>query len=205
MRALLALLLASGPSFAALEVRDIDRDGTADAYYDTTQGLTWLTAASAGPATFAEALEWADRLEFAGYADWRLPQSFTYAGCNYSYGSPDCWLDPQTPDFSEVAMFASQGALLADWTWLVGLSGESRAFYFADLQEGPYHRDYLASAIAVRAGDVQAARLEFAQPIPEPSTWASLAVGLAALVLSRRSFRSRNTASCARTTALQAS
>jgi hypothetical protein len=176
MRALLtALLVAASPAFAALEARDIDRDGQADAFFDTDQQLTWLTAPSIDLVDFDGAKAWVADLTFGGVDDWRLPKSFTFAGCDYSNGSPDCHLDPQTPDYSEVARYATyQDAVLPTWTWMTGLVGNSRVFYAVDRQEGSFYPFFLAQAVAVREGDV----LLVSSPAPEPSTYLLLAAGL---------------------------
>lgn len=57
-----------------LKARDIDRDGTVDAYYDVSTNLTWLADANANdPMTFGAATSWADGLVVGSYSDWRLP------------------------------------------------------------------------------------------------------------------------------------
>jgi hypothetical protein len=78
MRALLtALLFAASPAFAALEARDINRDGNVDAYFDTTQNLTWLDMASDGwwfAFSQSEAQSMVAGLAVLGFDDWRLPE-----------------------------------------------------------------------------------------------------------------------------------
>ena len=70
---------------STLQPRDIDRDGSADAYYDERLNISWLADAfadgpppglSAGrPILFwAEAQEWAHTLDVAGVTGWRLPE-----------------------------------------------------------------------------------------------------------------------------------
>lgn len=54
--------------------RDIDGNGTVDAYYDTAQDISWLANADAiGAGSFAAARAWAAGLNVAGVTGWRLP------------------------------------------------------------------------------------------------------------------------------------
>lgn len=57
-----------------LQARDLDRDGIADAFYDTALDVTWLAQASPiGVATWAETTSWLDTFSLGGYTDWRVP------------------------------------------------------------------------------------------------------------------------------------
>lgn len=67
-----------------LESRDIDNDGTVDAYYDKALNISWLANANANPepdsqwgipgfATFDEATSWAANLNVGGVTGWHLP------------------------------------------------------------------------------------------------------------------------------------
>jgi len=57
-----------------LQARDIDGDGTADAYYDTTLNISWLADADMiGRVDFSSASSWATSLNVAGVTGWHLP------------------------------------------------------------------------------------------------------------------------------------
>jgi hypothetical protein len=59
---------------STLQARDLDGDGNADAYYDTTLDISWLADADViGQATFAQAASWAANLNVAGVTGWHLP------------------------------------------------------------------------------------------------------------------------------------
>jgi PEP-CTERM motif len=100
-----AALLAAGPAFAgnswdaALQARDFNGDGVADAYFDIAQNITWLKDANyalaqnyppalrppgclyfacpftPGTMTFSDATEWVAALDVAGTTGWRLPRA----------------------------------------------------------------------------------------------------------------------------------
>ena len=57
-----------------LQARDLDSDGTTDAYYDTTLNLSWLADANViGQVDFSAATAWATGLDVAGVTGWHLP------------------------------------------------------------------------------------------------------------------------------------
>jgi hypothetical protein len=58
-----------------LQPRDLNRDGIVDAWYDTSQDLTWLAKVSplGDQASWQETLSYIDHLALGGYQDWRLP------------------------------------------------------------------------------------------------------------------------------------
>lgn len=57
-----------------LQARDIDGDGTTDAYYDTALNISWLANANViGLANFDTARTWANGLDVAGVTGWHLP------------------------------------------------------------------------------------------------------------------------------------
>ena len=106
------------PSSAALVARYFDGDATADAYYDTDLGITWLADANAGAEssyddggsssdgrmTWANGNSWAGSLSYSGSwgtaSDWRLPtvvdtdgpdpDALGGDGCNFAYTGTDC-------------------------------------------------------------------------------------------------------------------
>lgn len=121
-----AAWLASGVAYGAvvsgqgtwettLQARDLyGSRTTAEAYYDTVLGVTWLRDANyaigsgydedgAGTITWNNALAWADSLSFKvkniTYNNWRLPRVVDTGttGCNFSStGGTDCGFDVQT-------------------------------------------------------------------------------------------------------------
>lgn len=93
-----------------LKPRDLDRNGTADAFYDTVLDITWLRNADVKGLQFWDAaVDWADKLQFGGYSDWRLPTMVDTweAGCDWDYAGTDCGYNVQTKGpkrtFSEMA------------------------------------------------------------------------------------------------------
>lgn len=81
----LAALCAAAPAQAApvpgqgswestLQGRDIDGDGSTDAFYDSTLDITWMAHwNSSGLIAFADAPDWAASLSVGGLGGWRLP------------------------------------------------------------------------------------------------------------------------------------
>jgi hypothetical protein len=69
-----AAVSGQGTWETTLQARDLDGDGNADAYYDTTLNISWLADADPlGRVTFDEARTWADSLVVAGIGGWHLP------------------------------------------------------------------------------------------------------------------------------------
>jgi hypothetical protein len=59
---------------STLQARDLDGDGNADAYYDTTLNISWLADANViGQTTYDGAASWAAGLNVAGVTGWHLP------------------------------------------------------------------------------------------------------------------------------------
>jgi PEP-CTERM motif len=57
-----------------LQARDLDGNGTTDAYYDTALNISWLADANViGLANFDTAASWASGLNVAGVGGWHLP------------------------------------------------------------------------------------------------------------------------------------
>jgi hypothetical protein len=57
-----------------LQARDLDSDGTTDAYYDTSLDISWLANADViGQVDFNAASSWANNLNVAGVTGWHLP------------------------------------------------------------------------------------------------------------------------------------
>lgn len=69
-----AVLLLAGTAQAALQDRDLDKNGVTDAFYDTDLDITWLRAADVnGAQGWNEAVNWAAGFSIGDFADWRLP------------------------------------------------------------------------------------------------------------------------------------
>ena len=76
-----SLLAASGAQ-ATLLGRDLNNDGTYDAYYDNVLNISWLADANyamtsgrsaTGRLLWSEAMDWAGQLNIYGVSAWRLP------------------------------------------------------------------------------------------------------------------------------------
>lgn len=126
MRRLLPLALSltwvSSVAMAAdLQPRDIDGNGTVDAWYDPGRDLSWLANANAaagspfdngshgsdGRMTLNAALSWAAWLNVGGVTGWRLPGLVDLGtpGCNGSYGGTDCGYNVDTAGSEMAHMF----------------------------------------------------------------------------------------------------
>ena len=123
MRAFLAglLLMAFGMNAtAALEARDLNGDGTVDAYYDSSLGITWLQDANylatlfpgdsnpwAGPGSTGGAGDsWAAQVDIYGTTGWRLPNAMASLYCAQlmsQYGGAGQCGDSGDPAVSEMA------------------------------------------------------------------------------------------------------
>lgn len=77
-----------------LGARDLNGDGTVDAYFDSVQNITWLAdwnysktsgESLTGALFWGEALRWADALAIGSYDGWRLPTARNADGS-------DCYL-----------------------------------------------------------------------------------------------------------------
>jgi hypothetical protein len=112
-----------------LQGRDLNGDGSADAFFDTTLNITWLRDANLNrqPLNWNSAVAWASDLDVRGHSaagpgvwlgpgGWRLPtmiDTFTPPvsgpdGCNFSFaGGTDCGYNVQTKSgttvYSEMA------------------------------------------------------------------------------------------------------
>ena len=85
---------------ATLEARDINGDGTVDAYYDIALDLTWLADWNVnGRQHWNTNLTWATGLDVYGVTGWRLPSIIDTGspGCDWSYaGGTDCGYNVDT-------------------------------------------------------------------------------------------------------------
>jgi hypothetical protein len=169
-----------------LLARDLNGDGSVDAFYDTALNMTWLRDANAiGRADWDTASAWADKLMLGGHGDWRLPIVCTQWSCSWSsemshlsevtLGNP--WGAGGSEDNFNTADF--QGLQFDDyWSGSVfhfRWHDEPWVFDFSDSVgyfTGKQERFY---AMAVHPGDAGA-------PVPEPASRALVLLGLSALV-----------------------
>lgn len=77
---------AAGTWEATLHARDINGDGTVDAYFDTALGISWLADVDFGTGgtfqsfTWPESSAWASNLNVYGITGWRLPSARPLTG-----------------------------------------------------------------------------------------------------------------------------
>lgn len=131
-----ALLVAAVPVFAVgvpgqgtwettLQARDLDGDGSADAYYDTDLRITWLRDANFaatsgyplhpdGAMPWSHANAWAAGLNINGVTGWRLPMVQPINGTSFQYfdwadywtGTRDESLNIRSPQSELAHMFS---------------------------------------------------------------------------------------------------
>jgi len=79
---------------STLHARDIDGNGSTDAFYDSALGITWMANWGAtGAMLFSDAAQWASTLTIGGLGGWRLPTMVDTGapGCDLSAaGGTDC-------------------------------------------------------------------------------------------------------------------
>lgn len=176
-----AALLSITSAHAALQARDLNNDGTADAFYDTDLNITWLRDAGlSSNSTFAQASSWANSLVLDGISGWRLPtDSVVCAGFNcttsemghlfYTELGSTAPHHMNTGDFKNLT-FNGYWSGTAD----SARSGQSWAFSTIDGTQFSTLVGQRYSALAVHNGDILT-------PVPEPATYAMLLSGLGLL------------------------
>jgi hypothetical protein len=113
-----ALLLSAAQAGTTLQLRDLNNDGTIDAFYDVDMDITWLADASlsasnrfglplasdnfghegevnpSGTMTWATAQSWIGAMNsdaYLGFSDWRLPTvSYPDSSCSALSGGHNC-------------------------------------------------------------------------------------------------------------------
>lgn len=71
-----------------LQARDLDGDGTTDAFYDTSLNITWLATADVmGSMNWNQANSWAEDLTVGSFSNWRLPSTLDPDPTAQSHGS----------------------------------------------------------------------------------------------------------------------
>ncbi|MEI7969915.1 MAG: PEP-CTERM sorting domain-containing protein [Betaproteobacteria bacterium] len=179
-------MLQAGSSLAALQLRDINGNPTANAAlaefaYDTVLDATWyLTANNYPESNWSGARSWVEGLKVGTFSGWSLPSAdpacfgynctggqmgeLYYTALGNRAGGP---LSNTGPFKNLQAYFYWSGTEygpIASIAWYFAFGNGSQ---YADSKSG------FRYALAVRPGDVA--------PVPEASTWAMLLVGLGAL------------------------
>jgi PEP-CTERM motif len=188
-----------------LQARDLNSDGTTDAWYDSTRNVSWLADAKAiagtpfddgfstsdGRASFASASSWLAALDVFGVGGWRMPGADLITLYATTLGNSTIPMQPttgwtNTGPFLNVPDFGVSG-----WYWRgdppapseFDPGGPLLTFVLAaDGLGAPFYQVPAANfhgVWAVHEGDVAAA-------IPEPSTVALMAAGALGLALARR-------------------
>lgn len=87
----------SGTWATTLQARDLDGNGSADAYYDTQLDITWLATINSRQRT-DQHLAWVQSLAPGGIGDWRLPnlRDTGDLGCDQAFEGTDCGANVQT-------------------------------------------------------------------------------------------------------------
>jgi PEP-CTERM motif len=184
---------------ATLSSRDINGDGTVDAWYDSVRNVTWLADARAirgtsfddganttdGRVTYASAASWLAGLDVYGVTGWRFAGADLIALYGTTLGNSSIPMSPttgwtNTGPFLNVPDFGVSG-----WYWrgdtpadLDGTGPLDTRILAADGLGAPFYIvavDAHYGAWAVVSGDVPVAA------IPEPQTWALMLAGLAGL------------------------
>lgn len=185
-----AALLHAGVAQAALQDRDLDKNGITDAFYDTDLDITWLRDANVnGAQGWNEAASWAASFSIGGFSDWRLPTAdptcLTAANCTggeighlWYIGLGNTFAGALTVGLTNSGDFQN----LQTWYWTGSQPdpGSSGAYAF-HINTGVQGMQFTSAsmnslyAMAVTNGDVGL--------VPEPGTFALLLAGLTGISL----------------------
>ena len=210
--ALAAPVPGQGTWETTLQSRDINGDGTVDAWYDTVLGISWLADANAGAGSafddgadttdgdmsWSSAVAWAAGLNVHGVSGWRLPvmdagstiaSELSHMYCvtlgNFGPCNPLTTTGPGTWGFTNTANFVN---LASEWFW-TGTAGDAgpppRAFVWAGDPISAYHSEEPVVS-ANRAWAVRDGDVPNVPAVPEPETYALILAGLVAIGLARR-------------------
>ena len=180
--------LACFSTQAALQNRDLNLDGTADAFYDSDLDITWLRDANVnGQMDWANALDWASNFSFAGHSNWRLPTSDqcinvcigSEMGHLYyvELGNPTGGPMTNTGEFQNIQ---TNLGYYSSTLWNPNPNGVLSWRMNQGIQS-PDGKDNLYFAFAVANGDIS--------PIPEPESLALMLVGLGVVYGAARPIR----------------
>jgi hypothetical protein len=174
----LAMLVATAVH-ATLEQRDLDANGTVDAYFDSSTSLTW----QAEPQSFNWFVRmYAGQIEVAGVTGWQLPTVAQLDSLVFdALGNTAASFEAGTANAGPF------GRWFCYQTWAADLGGtfadEAGLFVQAARAGGgtvlSYLYDYRPAWLVIE-GDVGSV-----SPAPEPTTWALMGVGLAVLAAVR--------------------
>lgn len=212
------LSLVATASQAQFQARDLNGDGSADAYYDPTHNLSWLADANlyatqggpiendpsaffpiplpAGAVSMSTALSWVDQLVVGAVGDWRLPQRLI----------PEVF--PGSDQCPRVECAQIRGGFPSELGYLSGQIATDNPF--GNVQNSFYLSatpglDWLelrnpVTGLAVNTNEtarvwgyiwaVHDGDVGQVAAVPEPSTYVLLAGGLIAMALRARSRRS---------------
>jgi hypothetical protein len=196
---------------STLFARDINGDGTVDAYFDSTRNVTWLADAKAikgtsfddgfnindGKVTYDSAKTWLAGLNVYGVTGWRFPGADLVPMYGVTLGNSSIPGSPttgwtNTGPFLNVPDFGVSG-----WYWRGDTPFQDNPFpapgeplksniLAADSLGAPIYIVAVTAsynAWAVKSGDVPVAA------IPEPTTWALMLLGVGALAWRQKSRR----------------
>ncbi len=150
--------------------RDVNGDGTVDAYYDTVQDLTWvLNADRVGPLTWQNAQAYAANITALGVSGWRLPSLTESNPTMFSRTASELsrlyyfTLGNHLPSYGIVGGLQNTGPftnLRADEYWLADEYSPTEAWVFGmgsglswTLEKTPFHPDLYSRTFLVKNGD----------------------------------------------------
>jgi hypothetical protein len=190
-----------------LQARDINHDGTVDAYYDSELHITWLADANLpltsgydthsppsapGAMSWSDANTWAQTLDLYGVTGWRLPAMFLPTGCTQTSfscsgapGEMSHLFEHTLGGTGNTGPFTHMGMDSLYWSGTLfsyqDAPGSQRSFGFSFANGGGSDTDELGLSLyawGVHDGDVAA--------VPEPQVAALLLTGLGALAVATR-------------------
>ena len=198
-----------------LQARDIDGNGTTDAFYDTALNVTWLRAGSTNIMRWSSAKTWAEQERF-GLSGWRLPTTHVTTAdgrCSWSdTGGTSCGYNPLSDKVngSEMAHLFFQS--LGNKSYYVPGTTDPQAgfglsntgdflnlqsdFYWSGMKYAPYSNLawYFNASVGGQDGGGQGNSLyalavrpgDVTAAVPEPQTLALTLLGLTGVLLARR-------------------
>lgn len=189
----MALLVLHTSVLASFEARSLDGNpADAEAWYDTVAGLTWLkdvgaNATNAGlypgstnTSSMSAAESWAAGLVYGASSDWRLPtlteaQNLQAAGF-LSSAHFDGMGAATGPLWNQAYMWTATDLTPGFSRYILGISGAAVGVVDAAVADRGFQ------VFGVAAGDFGQALA----PVPEPSTYLLMGLGLLGLAFARR-------------------